>query len=163
MLIPGQLRRYFLISQPIVKVLLGCLLMRVLLLPHSHHFVQLLRMNFSNILHHHRNVFGVVLALEFVIIGSILEHDGLAQELGARGAEDIPALLQGFVVVLVISDHHPETTHIIKYGYLLRLCQSAHWQYLRQFCCLSLVDLEQWTMVESIDQSIYINTIYLYI
>lgn len=48
----------------------------MILLPDPDNFIQFFRMDFSDVLDHHCDIFGIVFSCEFFIIRSILEHNG---------------------------------------------------------------------------------------
>jgi hypothetical protein len=58
------------------------------------------------------------------MVGSVLEDDGLAEELRAEGVQDPHALLQRLVVVVLVGDDDAQTA----WGdeYLLTCRSSAH-------------------------------------
>lgn len=91
-----------------MEVLFGCLLEAVVLLPHSHHLIEFFSVDFPDVLHHYCDMPWIVLALEFLIVSSVLENDCFAQEAGGRGGEDAPPVFQSFLIVLVVGNHHPE-------------------------------------------------------
>lgn len=79
-----QLVRDFLVGQPIVKVLLGSFCLGIRPLPFPHNPIQFLSVDFGNVLNHHGDILGIKLACKFLIIPSILENNGLAQEVDGR-------------------------------------------------------------------------------
>lgn len=116
MLVTCKLLGLFVLDQSVVEVLLAGLLGAVLVLGVFELFVQFLGIYLGIVLHHDCDVLWVEGALsgrekylEFWIVGCVLENDRLAKEGGVHRVKDVPALLKGLLVVVLIRDDDPKT------------------------------------------------------
>ena len=61
---------------------------------------------------------------EFLVVAGVLEDDGLAEEASVEGVQDVPALLEGLLVVVLVGDDDAKAGW--GGGYLLALWSRAH-------------------------------------
>lgn len=108
-----------------MEVLATRLLLAVVVLVLLDESSQLLAVELRDVLEDHANVSGVVGTCQLLLVRRVLQDDGLAQILGAGCFQNIPALLEGFVVVCLVGDHHVHTL-LLRRRYLLRLLRCAH-------------------------------------
>lgn len=111
MLIAAEVHRELFIDQPVMKALVRCFQLAVPILVVLHQPGKFLAVELGDVLEHHADVLRVVRTCELLVISSVLQDDSLAEILSAGCFQNDSPLLQRFVVIGLISNHHVHTAY----------------------------------------------------